>query len=149
MRRRVDPAGLARELAGLSDLPLETLKQRWRDLYGTAPPARLGRALMIPAIAHRLQENAFGGLKSSVARQFARAGEDHAAGRPVAAAVITIKPGTRLLRQWQGATHEVIILDVGVRYRGETFRSLSEVARIITGARWSGPLFFGLKERRP
>jgi len=52
------------------------------------------------------------------------------------------------LRQWQGSTHEVIVQEDGVRYRGETYRSLSEVARIITGARWSGPLFFGLKERR-
>ena len=59
-----------------------------------------------------------------------------------------LREDIRLLRQWQGSTHEVIVQEDGVRYRGETYRSLSEVARIITGARWSGPLFFGLKERR-
>jgi len=147
-RRAADREGLARELAILPDLPLEDLKRRWRDLYKAEPPLRLGRALMIRAIAHRLQENALGGLKPSVARQFARAAEDVAAGKPLAAPT-SIKPGARLLREWQGTTHEVIILDDGVRYQGETWRSLSEVARAITGARWSGPRFFGLKEARP
>lgn len=147
-RRAIDRDGLARDLAGLPDLSPEVLKQRWLELYGAAPPARLGRTLMIRAIAHRLQENALGGLKPSVARQFARAAETVAAGKPLAAPT-TIKPGTRLLREWQGTTHEVIILEAGVRYRGETWRSLSEVARAITGARWSGPLFFGLKGRQP
>ena len=148
-RRVTDREGLARELASLPDLPLEALKGRWRDLYQAEPPLRLGRALMIRAIAHRLQENALGGLKPSVARQFTRAAEDVVAGRPVALPVTAIKPGTRLLREWQGSTHEVIVLESGVRYQGQTWRSLSEVARAITGARWSGPLFFGLKERRP
>lgn len=148
-RRAADRDGLARELAGLPDLSLDALKQRWQELYGAAPPARLGRVLMIRAIAHRLQENALGGLKPAVARQCARATEDLAAGRAVAAPASSVKPGTRLLREWQGTTHEVIVLDEGVRYQGRTWRSLSEVARAITGARWSGPRFFGLKEYRP
>ena len=80
-------------------------------------------------------------------RALARAGEDIARGSPPSAPPSTIKPGTRLLREWQGVTHEVIVLDDGVRYRGETWGSLSAVAREITGTRWSGPLFFGLKDR--
>ncbi|HZH27421.1 MAG TPA: DUF2924 domain-containing protein [Azospirillaceae bacterium] len=149
MRRiPVDRDRLARDLAELPGLPLDVLKRRWRELYGAPPPLRLGRALMVRAVAHRLQENALGGLKPSLARQLARAAGDLAAGRPVAAPG-TVKPGTRLLREWQGVTHEVVVVETGVRYRGRTWRSLSEVARAITGARWSGPRFFGLKEPRP
>lgn len=102
---------------------------------------------MIKAIAYRLQENALGKIKPATGRTLARASEALADGRPVTAAS-SAKPGTRLLREWQGVTHEVIVLEEGVRYRDRTWRSLSEVARAITGARWSGPLFFGLKERR-
>ncbi len=145
-RRAADQEGLARDLARLPDLPLDLLKQRWRELYDAEPPARLGRALLTRAIAYRLQERAAGGLKPAVARLLARVGADIAARRPVVPSAAA-KPGTRLLRNWQGDTHEVIVLENGVCYRGRTYRSLSEVARAITGARWSGPLFFGLKER--
>lgn len=81
-------------------------------------------------------------------RQLARAAEQISAGRPLSAPPTAIKPGTRLLREWQGVTHEVIVLEDGIQYRGETWASLSAVARAITGTRWSGPLFFGLKGRR-
>lgn len=147
-RRRPDREGFARELVGLSDLPLDILRQRWQDLFGLAPPPRLGRSLILRAVAHRLQEKHLGGLKPAVARQLDRAAQNLAAGRTPATVASAIKPGTRLLRDWQGVTHEVIVLDQGVRYQGQTWRSLSEVARAITGARWSGPKFFGLKERR-
>ncbi|HLO79245.1 MAG TPA: DUF2924 domain-containing protein [Magnetospirillum sp.] len=145
MRRwKLDTKELARDLADLPELPLDSLKQRWAELYGAPPPSRLGRRLMLYAIAYRLQENALGGLKPAVARACARAAEALAAGRPVAPAPV-FKTGTRLLRQWQGVTHEVVLLDDGIRYQGKTWRSLSEVARAITGAQWSGPRFFGLK----
>lgn len=123
------------------------MKQLWQELFGQDPPHKLGRKLMMLAIAYKLQEQAIGGLKPSVVRQFARAAECVAAGKPLAAPA-SVKPGTRLLREWQGSTHEVIVLDNGVRYQGKIWRSLSEVARAITGARWSGPRFFGLKEPR-
>ncbi|WP_197706335.1 DUF2924 domain-containing protein [Magnetospirillum sp. 15-1] len=133
--------------ASLPDRSRDALKQFWQKLFHQDPPHKLGRKLMLLAIAYKLQERASGGLKSSVSRRIALAGEAIAAGK-APAPVTTVKPGTRLLREWQGTTHEVIILDSGVRYRGETWRSLSEVARAITGARWSGPRFFGLKEPR-
>lgn len=139
---------LAEELAALPDLPLDDLKRRWRDLYGAPPPSRLGRALIVRAIAYRLQEQAFGGLKPATHRRLARAAEEIGTGRSPSAPPVTIKPGTRLLREWQGVTHEVIVLEDGVRYCGETWASLSAVAREITGARWSGPRFFGLKGNR-
>lgn len=138
---------LAEELAALPDLPPDDLKRRWRDLYGSPPPSRFGRALMIRTIAYRLQEQAFGGLRPVTRRRLARASEEIGAGRTPSAVPAAIKPGTRLLREWQGVTHEVIVLEDGVQYRGATLASLSAVAREITGTRWSGPLFFGLKGR--
>lgn len=146
---REDAVGdLSRDLAALPGISLDTLKERWRALYGSPPPSRLGRALMIRAIAYRMQEQALGGLEVATRRQLARAAENIGAGRAPSPAPTSIKPGTRLLREWQGVTHEVIVLENGVQYRGEIQKSLSAVAREITGTRWSGPLFFGLKGRR-
>jgi hypothetical protein len=102
---------------------------------------------MIRAIAYRLQEQALGGLALATRRQLARAAQDLANGRAPSASSATIKPGARLLREWQGVMHEVIVLESSVRYRGEQWPSLSAVAREITGARWSGPKFFGLRPR--
>jgi hypothetical protein len=147
VRRTTNRDELARQLASLPELSRDALKQLWQELFGRVSPHKLGRKMIMLAIAYKLQERAIGGLKPSVARQFARAAESVTAGKPLAAPTI-VKPGTRLLREWQGTTHEVIVLDNGVRYQGKTWRSLSEVARDITGARWSGPRFFGLKEPR-
>jgi hypothetical protein len=150
-RRSILPAdtakALAADLAALPGLPLERLKQRWQELFGAPPPPRLGRALMIRAIAYRMQEQALGGLAPVTRRQLARIADDLAAGRGPAAPTTTIKPGTRLLREWGGVIHEVIVLESSVRYRGKLWPSLSAVASEITGARWSGPRFFGLRPR--
>ena len=139
---------LAGDLAALPGLPLDALKDRWRELYGRPPPSRLGRLLMVRGIAYRMQEQVLGDLEPATRRRIARAADDIAAGRAPSKSPSTIKAGTRLLREWQGVTHEVIVLEDGVKYRGEVWRSLSAVAREITGTRWSGPLFFGLKGRR-
>jgi hypothetical protein len=136
---------LSRDLAILPELPLEALKERWQALFGAPPRPRLGRALMMRAIAYRLQEEVLGGLEPATRRQLSRASQDLAAGRSPAAPPTTCKPGTRLLREWQGVVHEVIVLERSVQYRGRSWPSLSAVAREITGARWSGPRFFGLK----
>jgi hypothetical protein len=101
---------------------------------------------MLRALAYRIQEQALGGLDRTTHRRLDRATADLSAGRPLAAPAPKIKPGTRLLREWQGAVHEVIVLERGVEYRDRTWPSLSAVAREITGTRWSGPRFFGLKE---
>ena len=146
-RREGAARTLAEGLAALPGLPLDVLKERWTALYGAPPPSRLGRALMVRALAHRLQEQALGGLAPATRRRLARAADEIGSGRAPSAPPAVAKPGTRLLREWQGITHEVIVLEDGVRYRGESWASLSAVAREITGTRWSGPLFFGLKGR--
>ena len=148
MRRRIiDQGALASDLAGLPGLTTKELLTRWKALYRNTPPARISRQLLLRAIAHRMQEIALGGVKPTVRRILDKAAVDVAAGREIAAPAPAFKPGTRLLREWRGHTHEVILLEDGVLYDGTHFRSLSEVARTITGARWSGPRFFGLKGR--
>lgn len=147
MQKQEEIAHLTDDLATLPDLPSKTLKERWTEHYGAPPPTRLGRALMIRAIAYRLQENVHGGMKPVTRRGLTRAVEAITAGRAPTPPRARIKPGTRLLREWQGVTHEVIVLETGVQYRGKSWASMSAVAREITGTRWSGPLFFGLRTR--
>jgi len=119
-RRNVDQETLTRELAALPMLSSDALKERWQALYGSPPPARIGRSLMIKAIAYRLQENALGKIKAATSRTLARASEALSDGRPVTT-TSSAKPGTRLLREWQGVTHEVIVIEEGVRYRDKTW----------------------------
>jgi hypothetical protein len=150
MEQRIEGAQeqLSREIGVLSDLTLDQLKERWRTMYRSAPPGRSSKKLLVSAIAYRMQERAFGGLKPSVLKHLEQAYGD--AGvlriqntRPVTKA----SAGTVLIRDWRGQSHQVTVLENGVLYRKENYRSLSQVARIITGTRWSGPLFFGLKRR--
>jgi hypothetical protein len=98
------------------------------------------------AVAYRLQEQAFGGLKPSTRRQLARVAEETAGGNsPKKPRSRKAGTGTILVREWQGNAHRVTVLDDGVAFNGKRYRSLSEVAREITGSRWSGPRFFGLR----
>jgi Protein of unknown function (DUF2924) len=100
---------------------------------------------LIRAIAYRLQEQAFGGLKPSTRRQLARVAEETAGGNsPKNPQSRKAGTGTILVREWQGKSHHITVLDDGVAFNGKRYRSLSEVAREITGSRWSGPRFFGL-----
>ena len=109
------------------------------------PPKRLSRDLMIRGITYKLQERAYGGLAKSVLRRISGAEletlskcENRKAPR------VTVQPGTQLVREWNGQTHTVLVRSDGVEWRGKRYRSLSVVAREITGAHWSGPRFFGL-----
>jgi len=139
-----DRLELAAAIAGLAKLDNATLKAQWRTLYGSAPPVRITRGLLIGAVAHGLQEKARGGLAPATRRQLMSGAEDHAKEAPARPA---LAPGTVLLREWHGENHRVTVLEGGVEYGGQCYRSLSAVARIITGSRCSGPLFFGLKPR--
>ena len=138
---------LAREIASLSALDAETLRQRWKALIGADPSPYLGRSLIVRALAYRLQERALGGLKLATQRILDRVCD----GREKAASERIPKrragAGTVLIREWRGVHHRVTVLDNDVVYRGRRYKSLSEVARAITGTHWSGPLFFGLKRR--
>ncbi len=137
---------LSAEIAGLTSLSREQLQARWRELYRTETPRKIGRDLLIRAIAYRLQENAYGGLKSATRRILAKVAEDASARRPIRVPLErTLKPGTVLLREWRGVQHQVTVLGSVIMFQKKQYKSLSEVARKITGTRWSGPLFFGLK----
>ncbi len=144
-RRRQASVTLAADLAALEEFSRGALRQRWEDLYGTPCPSRMSSSLMRRAVAYRIQEQALGGLDRVTLRRFGRAAEDLAAGRSPTPPGAKIKPGTRLLREWQGVVHEVVVLERSVQYRNDSWPSLSAVAREITGTRWSGPRFFGLK----
>jgi hypothetical protein len=135
------------EIGGLADLDLVSLRSRWLGLYGSETPARMSRELVIQAIAYRLQENAFGGLSSSTRARITCA---RGAKRLEPTRIDrSVKAGTRFIREWQGRTVEVIADGSGgYLCRGCTYRSLSAIARKITGTRWSGPAFLGLTAAR-
>jgi hypothetical protein len=143
-----DSDQLQLELAALSTLSVKQLKDRWRSVYDSEPPRRISRELLTRALAYRLQEGALGSLKPATQRLLDRIGESRSSSQPMrVASHRKTAPGTVLVREWRGASHRVSVLDDGVIYRGRRHHSLSEVARLITGTRWSGPLFFGLKQR--
>jgi hypothetical protein len=135
-------------LARLPMLASADLRAEWRRLYGTEAPARIGHDLLIGAIAYRLQEQALGGLRPELRRRMRKIVQAIRQGGEVSvAAGPRLKPGTRLIREWQGRTYEVLVGDDGYVWRQQQYRSLSEIARAITETRWSGPVFFGLKPR--
>ncbi len=140
---------LTRELKDLETQTDDELKDRWGRLYGTKPPQKIHRSLLIAAVANRMQENALGALKSSVRRHLMQAAKNPATSR-LSTDRPSLRPraGTVLVRDWGGVTHQVKVLEDGVLFRSQRYNSLSEVARVITGARWSGPLFFGLKSAK-
>src|SRR5271155_4831296 len=147
MKRQVrDRETLASEIASLSKLGIDELRERWKAMFGKAPSRDISRSFLTRAIAYRLQEKVFGGLKPSTRRLLEGFTDDRADGSALAAAPSRIVPrGAVLVREWRGISHQVSVLEKGFRFRGKRYRSLSEVAREITGTRWSGPLFFGLK----
>jgi hypothetical protein len=137
---------LAAEIAALQSLAVTRMKERWRTLYGSEAPARFSRDLLIRALAYRLQERTLGGLKPTTRRLFQRIAAYAQAGhRHKFAPVRRLEVGTMLIREWGGVKHQIRVLESGFSFRGKQYRSLSAVARLITGSRWSGPLFFGLK----
>jgi hypothetical protein len=137
------------QLTALKSAPVVALKQKWRDLFGREPPP-YNRRFLESRLAYRIQELAYGGLKSeTIERLDAIAdeldgrdgkGRRSLAGRPIA--------GTRLLREWKGVEHCVTVRDEDFEYQGRPYRSLSAVARAITQTRWNGHVFFGLKNQR-
>jgi DUF2924 family protein len=145
-----NPQKMASELEQLRELNSEELRERWQTLFGAEPPPKLRTSLLVQGIAYRLQERAFGGLKPATLRLLERIAEDAAARRQAAPTPekIRVTAGTVLIREWHGTKHQVTVLNDGFLFRTKRFRSLSQIARAITGSRWSGPLFFGLKAAR-
>ena len=143
---------LESEIAALPKMNLAQLQAKWRRDLKEAPPPHVRKQLLVPLLAYKLQEQAYGGLKPEVKRRLRElAASFHRDSKKTAAQrrdPLRIKPGTRLIRKWEGQTHHVTVGEVGFEYNGERYKSLSVIARLITGTRWSGPLFFGLKGHR-
>ena len=151
MRCTIKNATFCREaLSRLPNLDIGELRQQWRGLYKTQAPPNLSRELLVRAVAHRMQELALGGLRPEPRRQLLRMAQQFKqTGKATIRARPELKPGTRLMREWQGRTYHVLVLDEGFSCQNTHYRSLSAIARKITGTAWSGPLFFGLKQNRP
>ena len=138
---------LQADLDRLAGIDLAGLNTRWRRVFGRSAPAGLSRALLHRALAYRIQANALGDLEGETLRALARMAPGQGG------AVIPLpdrrgsRPGTLLVREWQGQMHSVMVLEQGFAWAGQTYPSLSEVARAITGTKWNGPRFFGLRQK--
>lgn len=139
MKRRApvpDRASLAEEIASLPKADIKNLRECWKALYGKAPSVQIGRSFLVRAIAYRLQEQAFGGLKPATRRGLARIADEAATtNSPKRRQLRKAETGTILVREWQGNAHRVTVLNEGVAFNGKRYRSLSQVAHEITGSR--------------
>lgn len=146
---KTEPTNLEKQLEQLEQLEPEELRKRWHSLFGSTPPPKIRSSLMIQAIARRMQEKVFGTLKPSTQRMLQKIAQDTGAGSKVPTTGKKSPPrvGTILVREWHGTKHQVSVVEDGFLYRSKHYRSLSQIARNITGTQWSGPLFFGLKSR--
>jgi hypothetical protein len=142
-----DPA-IEAELDRLAVMPIVQLRVRYREMFRGDPPKAFGPDLLRRSIAHRIQEKAFGGLSRSAQRLLDHMMKAYAA-KPNGKIVLPrrIKPGSVLVREWKGKGHRVTVLADAFAYDGETYTNLSEIAVRITGTRWNGPRFFGLRSK--
>jgi hypothetical protein len=135
-------------LSALPNLKKAALCELWQQVFKTDPPEELRKELMVQFLAYRIQEEEFGGLSNASHRHIRDLSSTlEANSNQCVSQRAIIKPGTRLIRQWQGQVHVVNVEEENYEYRGARYESLSEIARLITGTRWSGPLFFGLKDK--
>ena len=138
------------QLAALPEKSTAELKQMWRDLYDREPPP-YNKPFLIKRLAYRIQELAYGGLSARAEAKLKELIEEE--DRRVKGKLPVRKGdrpivGTRLIREWQGVEHCATVLDDGFEYQGRRYKSLSAIARAITGTRWNGPLLFGLRNHR-
>ena len=150
------PDPIAAEVARLGDLDLHELRVRWRKLFRRQAPAHMSRSLLSRVIAYKLQADAYGDLDRETVRFLDRIRrESERRGEGARASIVVppvperrgLKPGTMLVREHEGTLHRVTVIQSGFAWNGAAYGSLSEVARAITGTRWNGPRFFGLRER--
>jgi hypothetical protein len=146
----IPPADVLGRLAALKTAATPALKQQWRELFGTEPPP-YNRRFLESRLAYRIQELAYGGLKPETLARLEALGKQLDGGkvtvrrmrgddRPIA--------GTQLIREYQGVEHVVTVTRDGYEYQGQPYQSLSAIARAITGTRWNGRVFFGLRPSR-
>ena len=137
-------------LAALKITPTPDLKAQWRDLFETEPPP-FNRRYLESRLAYRIQELAYGGLKPEIIKRLEALGEQLDGGSITTRRIrADLKPiaGTRLIREWQGVEQIVTVTQDGFEWQGRPYQSLSAIARAITGTRWNGWVFFGLKNHR-
>jgi hypothetical protein len=138
------------EIARLRDLDIAALRSRWQTVFGRRPPAHLSRHLLFRILAHRLQADRLGDLDDASRRLLDRSGSPEKAGQNaanLARHIADVRAGTNLAREWNGRLHRVTVLADGFAWNGNTYSSLSKVAFAITGTRWNGPRFFGLRDK--
>jgi hypothetical protein len=142
------------EIAQLRDLGLEGIRARWRAAFRREPPVHLPKHLLFAMVAYQLQAEAMGDLDAEAVRFLQRI--DQAPSRADATPVAEqfeqrrrqLSPGTVLTREWNGQHHRVMVLDDSFAWEGGTYKSLSEIAKAITGTKWNGPRFFGLRDKQ-
>jgi Protein of unknown function (DUF2924) len=143
----IDPI-VETELTRLATMPIAGLRVRYRELFRNDPPKSFGPDLLRRSVVHRIQEKAYGGLSRPIQRLLDRLIKEYIS-KPGGRIVLPrqIKPGSVLVRQWKGKSYRVMVLADGFAYDGKTFGNLSEIAVLITGTRWNGPRFFGLRSK--
>ena len=141
--RSFEAAEVEAEVGRIRSLGITALRARWRLMFGAPPPAGLTKDIIKRLIAHRIQEDAFGGLGRETKKLLDRLARG---GKRRADLNRRLKPGAVLVREYQGKRHTVIVVPKGFSWQGETYSSLSIIARAITGTAWNGPRFFGLRE---
>ena len=154
-RVRIGPAlpdreALDVEIALLRDLDIVALRSRWHTVFGRRPPQHLPRHLLFRTLAYRLQADRLGDLHNASRRLLDSSGSLEKAGQNAANLVrqiADVRPGTNLAREWNGHLHRVAVLADRFAWNGNTYSSLSQVAFAITGTRWNGPRFFGLRDK--
>jgi len=141
------PDSVQEQLNNLPNLSRGQLADLWQRLFRSAPNPKIRRPAMIRFLAYRIQEQAYGSLSAPAERRLRKlAGAIAGNANSKISSAPKIHPGTRLIREWQNQVHLVNVETKGYEYRGVRYQSLSEIARLITGTRWSGPLFFGTKQ---
>jgi hypothetical protein len=151
--RKVTDRSVEDEIALLRDFDLQGLRARWRSVFRGAPPLHLPRHLLFGVLAYRLQADEFGDLAPDTARLLKHIGANGSAPEAIRLTKqfdrrrIELKPGTIMTREWNGRVHRVTALDAGFAWNGKAYDSLSKVAFAITGSRWNGPRFFGLRDK--
>jgi hypothetical protein len=145
--RRPDISQVERQIAELVDRSTPDLRVAWRQLHHTGPPLGLSRDLLIRALTYQLQEQSYGGVSQALRRRLQSLAGASEKGTLAVDPGRALKAGTTLVRQWRGHTHTVLVHKDGFEHEGQRYRSLSVIAKRITGAHWSGPRFFGLTKR--
>jgi len=137
---------ITEQIQGLPSLRRDQLIPIWNQHFHSPPPETLRKELMVPLLSYRIQEKAFGGLSLHARNRLKQIAARLAKGPRSAKQVVSSQEGTRIIRQWHGEMYEVRCTDNGLFYRGEKYSSLSRIAFVITGTKWSGPAFFGVKK---